>query len=121
MKKGDFIVLVVILATVLAVVFYNQIGKEKDQELMIEVRINGVLVETLPVSKNLVKNYQSEFGKNTLTVLDGVVSVSDADCNDLICVDTKAAQESGDAIVCIPNRFTVEIIGKGVQIDAIAQ
>lgn len=121
MKKGDFVVLFVIILGFVAVLLLNRIGKDDDLDLMIEVRINGTVVEQISLSQDLMRTYQSEFGTNTLTVKDGIVRVTDADCDDLICVDTKAAQQSGDAIVCIPNRFTVEIIGKGAEIDAIAQ
>lgn len=121
MKKGDLIIfgIVGIIAAILFVSSY--LRNQSDEPIKVEVRINGDLEETYSIDEEIVKVYESEYGMNELTIHDGVVSVSDADCRDQICVDTKHGRGNGDAIVCVPNRFTVELIGEGGEIDAIAR
>ena len=121
MKKGDIIVLVLVSFLAIGLLLFNVYRTQSDDFIKVEVRINGEVVDTFSLDEDLEKIYESEFGMNKLTILDHVVSVSDADCRDQICVDTKHGTSIGDAIVCVPNRFTVELIGDGGELDAIAR
>ena len=121
MKKGDLIIFGVV-AIIAAILFVsNYVRNQNDQPIKVEVRVNGDLEETFSIEEEIVKVYETEYGLNELTIHEGIVSVSDADCRDQICVDTKHGTSNGDAIVCVPNRFTVELIGEGGEIDAIAR
>lgn len=121
MKKGDLIVLIIAVLLAGGFLMFNGYRNQSEDEVVVEVRIDGDVVDTFSLDEEIVKIYESEFGMNELTILDGVVSVSDADCRDQICVDTKHGAHNGDAIVCVPNRFTVELLGDGGDIDAIAR
>lgn len=120
LKKGDLIVVIMISVIILGFMGVNYFNSKVDN-LTVEVRINSELMDTFSVKESVDKTYQTEYGMNELSIIDGVVSVVAADCRDLICVHTKDATHSGDAIVCIPNRFTVEIVGAKSEVDVIAQ
>ncbi len=95
---------------------------QSESELIVEVRVDGTIVDEFSLHENITKEYSTKYGSNTLIIEDGKIYISSSDCNDQICVDTKAGSLNGDAIVCVPNRFTVEVIGdKGGDVDAIAQ
>jgi len=119
-KKGDLIVILLIGVIILGLLGVNYFNSTIDN-LMVEVRIDSELVDTFSIEETIDKTYETEYGRNVLSIHDGVVSVTDADCRDFICVDTKDAIHSGDSIVCIPNRFTVEIVGAKSEVDVIAQ
>lgn len=119
-KKGDFLVIVVIAAVILAFTGINYFNTKVGQ-VEVEIRVNTELVDTFTLDETIEKTYDTEYGHNVISIKDGKVSVIDADCRDLICVHTKAAEHSGDAIVCIPNRFTVEVVGENSEVDVIAQ
>lgn len=60
---------------------------------------------------------------NTCVIEDGSVSMTKADCPDLICVHTKSIDAGGGTIVCMPNRVVLEIVdpeGGGDTPDAVA-
>lgn len=119
-KKGDLIVIVIIAAAILGFTGVNYFNT-KTGDLAVEIRVNSELVDTFSLTDTLEKTYETEYGTNVISIKDGKVSVVEADCRDLICVHTKAGEHSGDAIVCIPNRFTVEVIGENSEVDVIAQ
>lgn len=121
MKKGDLIVLAIAILLAGGFLLFNGYRNQSEDEIVVEVRIDGDVVDTFSLDEDIDKLYESEFGMNELTILGGVVAVSDADCRDQICVDTKHGTNHGDAIVCVPNRFTVELLGDGGDIDAIAR
>ena len=62
-------------------------------------------------------------GTNTCVIANGIVSMTEADCPDLICVHTKSIDARGGTIVCMPNRVVLEIVdprGDGDTPDAVA-
>lgn len=120
MKRGDVIIILVILATLLVVVGITSIYQKKEAKFA-EIRIDGKIIERLDLNINIEKRYDTEFGHNLVVVSDGDVHVNEADCLDQICVETKKASKAGQSIVCVPNRFSVEIIGGEGDVDAIAR
>jgi hypothetical protein len=120
MKKGDLIIFGIIIISIIGVYSFNS-RQSEDDILIVEVRIDGEIVDRFNVNEEIDKDYETEFGENHLHIHDGIVSVTYADCRDQICVNTKDATQAREAIVCVPNRFTVEIIGEGGDIDVISQ
>ena len=77
------------------------------------IRVDGEIVAALPLDRDTVYPVQSKWGSNTVTVKDGRVSVSDADCPDLVCVHTPALEKgSVGVIACLPHRLTVQVEDK---------
>ena len=61
-------------------------------------------------------------GYNHLSIQDGVVSVTEADCPDKLCVYQKSIRYSGEMIVCLPHQLVIEIQnGQEASLDGIAQ
>lgn len=48
-------------------------------------------------------------GYNTITVKDGGISVTDADCHDRICVMTAPISDGIQPIVCMPHKLVIRI------------
>ena len=59
-------------------------------------------------------------GENIITVADGEVFISRADCPDQICVQHGPLQKTGGPIICLPNRLTIEWAQKDAQVDALS-
>lgn len=50
-------------------------------------------------------------GSNTITVADGKIAVTDANCPDLVCVHTGAISQTGEVIACLPHKLIITISG----------
>ena len=120
MKKGDLIIFGIIILSIVGVYSFNS-RQSEDSILIVEVRIDGEVIDRFNINEEVDKEYATEFGYNRLEIHDGVASITEADCRDQICVNTKNATKAREAIVCVPNRFTVEVIGEGGDIDVISQ
>ena len=48
---------------------------------------------------------------NTLTIADGKISVTDANCGDHTCIHTGAISREGQQIICLPHELVIEITG----------
>ena len=53
----------------------------------------------------------SRGSQNTVTIRDGKIAVTQADCPDHYCMD-RGWCDSGAAIVCLPNRLVLKFVGK---------
>lgn len=49
---------------------------------------------------------------NVLQIKEGEVSITEADCPDLICVHHKPVSRQGETIVCLPHKLLVEVVGE---------
>lgn len=74
----------------------------------VSVRVDGEEVAVLPLDTDTT--YSIAEG-NTIEIKGGRVRMIYADCPDKICMHTGEISESGQSIVCAPNRVVVSITG----------
>lgn len=56
----------------------------------------------------------TQYGRNTVHVEPGGISVTEADCPDLICVHQGKITGGGIPIVCMPHRLVIQIEGGNI-------
>ena len=98
--RNDIIlaVAIVLIATVGLLLFVLT----KEEGSTVAVKIDGVVTDTYPLSENievLIKTGENDENINVLTIEDGKASISEADCPDKICVETRAVSFVGETIV----------------------
>lgn len=77
----------------------------------VEVVSEGKVLYTLPLSEDTRLEIVSSHGTNVVTVENGKVAVTQADCPDQHCVN-RGFCDRGAQIVCLPNRLVLEFMGK---------
>ena len=75
-----------------------------------QVYSNGKLLYTLDLRQDRTETVTTEFGTNVLTVRDGKIAVTQADCPDGYCMD-RGFCGGGPQIVCLPNRLVIRFSG----------
>lgn len=83
-----------------------------------KVYSDGQLLYTLDLRVDQTHTVQTGRGTNVITVKDGAVAVTEADCPDGYCMD-RGFCSGGAQIVCLPNRLVIQFTGKQ-EIDAAA-
>lgn len=84
----------------------------------VEVWSEGKLLQTLSLTDAQTVTVETATGKNIVTVRDGKVAVTEADCPDRYCM--KRGWCSGGAqIVCLPNRLVLKFVGE-TPVDGVA-
>ena len=77
----------------------------------VEVRSEGELLYTLPLNVEQQLTVTSENGTNVITIRNGKVAVTQADCPDGYCMD-RGFCSGGTQIVCLPNRLVLTFAGQ---------
>ncbi|MCM1333958.1 MAG: NusG domain II-containing protein [Bacteroides sp.] len=105
-----------IVGIVLAAVFFIAVavalwGATRPPGDRVRIVSDGETVETidLSASPDRVIEIENEYGRNTVTIEDHKIFVSDADCPDRICVKT-GVLGAFRPIVCLPNRLVIEYL-----------
>ena len=84
-----------------------------------EITSGGEVVATLDLAVNQTLTVDAPGGgSNTITVKNGAIAVTEADCPDHYCMH-RGFCTGGSPIVCLPNRLTITFLGD-VEIDAVA-
>lgn len=68
-------------------------------------------VDLSKVKEPYVIEIETVYGRNTVLVEPGAISVSSADCPDKICVHQGRLTGAGIPIVCMPHRLVIDIEG----------
>ena len=118
MKTRTWILLIALLlvlsiAAALLLHYYNNA-----EAAAVQVWSRGELLYTLPLSVDTTVTVQTDGGTNTVTVKDGRVAVTEADCPDGYCVK-RGFCGGGAQIVCLPNRLVLKFT-KDAPLDGIS-
>ena len=109
MKTKFWILLIsVILLICIAVSLWLFFGAE--QASAVQILSDGKLLYTLPLSVDRELQINSKYGSNTVTIKNGAVAVTEADCPDHYCMQ-RGFCSGGTQIVCLPNRLVLQFVG----------
>lgn len=114
MTKWDKILIVFIVIISLASLGFVKNRAVNTDEKYVSIQVNGEEVKKIIFDKKIIgKTFpiKSEFGYNLVEIGDERVRVIEADCPDQIDVKQGYISQPNEIIVCLPNRFVVEIIG----------
>ena len=92
------------LAVSIFVIFFRKEGTK------VEVTVDGKVVAVYPLGVD--GKYKLNDGSNVITVEDGKVYMSYADCPDHVCQRMGKKGFVGQSISCLPNRLSVKITGE---------
>lgn len=84
----------------------------------VEVWSEGKLVQTLSLMQDQTVEVKTAQGVNVVTVQDGKVAVTAADCPDKYCMH-RGWCSGGMQIVCLPNRLVLKFTGK-TELDGVS-
>lgn len=84
----------------------------------VQIFQDGTLLYELPLDEDTTLTIGGTY-ENTIEIRDGAVSVTHATCPGGDCMHSGAIRSAGRAIVCLPNRLEIRLVGAD-RPDAIA-
>lgn len=107
---------VICIIAVLCVVFFSLLGiilvKNSGGGNTACIYSDGKLIKTVDLHSAEEQSFtvnSADGGYNIITVKDGSISVTDADCPDRICVMTAPISDGVQPIVCMPHKLVIRI------------
>lgn len=109
-KKQDFILIAVILVIVCILLAGRQLIF-RGSGSMVEISVDGTLYQTLPLNRDTELTIPGDkSGTNHLVIKDGYAYVDDASCPDKVCIHQGKIHETGEMVVCLPNKMIAKVI-----------
>ncbi|SDG18891.1 hypothetical protein SAMN04488542_1294 [Fontibacillus panacisegetis] len=130
MKRGDIILIGIVIAIALAFIvprWLNEDTSETNHEeaRVAKITVDGKLFKTVSLTKEeQTVEVNTEFGSNTLKIHDYGIEMHDADCKDKVCFTFGFVDRNGGTIICLPHRLMVEVegpSGEGDDVDVIVK
>ena len=81
------------------------------------VYYDGDVLMRLPLDVDTEQVIEHGDYANTVTVKDGAVYVSYANCPDGICRDHRPISKTNESIICLPNRLVITVEGTDSSVD----
>lgn len=103
--RADIILVSSLLFVSLVLYFFVVLSRTSGSVAV--VRLNGKELAKIDMRKDGI--YTLNDGTNEVTVKDGKVFMSYADCPDKICIGMGEIRYTGECITCLPNRMTVTV------------
>ncbi len=115
-KKWDFIIIAILmlLSFVPEIVFTVVVGRDYNSTYA-EITIAGELQKTIPLTDHSgeeIIEFKSKYGTNIVKINDDNIGIIDATCHDHICMNPEYIKNPGQSLVCLPNKFMIEIKGQ---------
>lgn len=92
---------------VLAGVLYLAVFLTRQRGDFVVVEVQNQEAIRFSLSENLTYEIDSKDGVNVLEIKDGFAKIVRADCENQICVHSKAISYRNESIVCLPHQVTV--------------
>lgn len=109
---GLLVLGVIALAAVLIIQPWGEEASGRASEVVVEV--NGQEVTRLPLTEEARDYYVDGFsGESHFHIEGGEVWMVDSACPDKLCVAMGHADQSGNSVVCLPNRVVLSLEGAG--------
>ena len=122
-KIGDIVIiaLLVMLSFLPLAIFTYQNASANGDSMHVVVSADGEIVHEMELKNDHTREiyeFVDDHGHENTVVREGlIVYISDANCQDLLCVQQGQISEVGETLVCLPNRVLVEIVSDGVDIE----
>lgn len=111
MKKKDIIIIACALLAALALYLVSQVSLGTQASVVV-VTIDGEEALRRPLAVEDSYELRQEDGSvNVITVEDGAVFMSSANCRDGLCISQGRMKNAAKTIVCLPHRLVVRMEG----------
>ncbi len=87
----------------------------------LDISCDGRLFGSYPLSEDREITVERDGQIKKITIEDGAVSMSFSDCQGQDCVQQGAISQTGESIICLPNKVVLQISGGTRQYDTIAR
>lgn len=122
-KKGDKVLLIVLLISVIGIFGYmylSRLGKDINQAIIeVEGREYQVINLRPNNQKQIIEIRQPNGQLNIVEVEGDEIKMAEANCPDKICLLMGNIRLHGQTVVCLPNKVVIRIKGQKDELDGI--
>lgn len=104
-KRTDLIIILVVLLSAAAISIPRFLNSDK---LTAEIYVDGKLTKSIDLTE-VEKNYTISENGVEITVGNGEIYFSKADCKDKLCIKSGKLTSGGETAACLPARVVISV------------
>ena len=117
MKIGDWVIL--LFSLFLIPLSWSMTEHQAGESKAIEISIADKHPSAYSIKGNRQIKVTGELGDSIIEIHDGKVRFTHSPCNGKVCILSGWHQQSGDHIVCLPNKVSVSLLSQEDRFDGI--
>ena len=114
-KIGDILIISFVLISALFIL----LSGKKEQGDFVVLEIDGRVIKTFSLLEDTEYTYNGDYS-NTISVKNGRVCISDANCPDKTCVNSKSISNPNEVICCLPNKLLLRVVSDKNEVDVVS-
>ena len=118
-RKGDLVAVAVVIALSLSILGCFLFGN-KAPSSQAEIYLHGELIKTVDLTVDQTFVVENRY-RNTVTVTDGAVAITDSDCPGKDCVYSGSIRTAGRVLVCLPNGVEIRAVSTETDVDFVVR
>lgn len=118
-KKADIILAAALIVIGITMSYILSFGQSTGSELIISC--DGEKFGSYPLYENREIIIEQDDHLNKVTIKNGTVSMSFSDCHGQDCIHQGEISNSGEAVICLPNKVVLEITGGEAEYDTLSK
>lgn len=99
---------------VLSLASYPLVRRMTKEGHAVQIEVNGTVYKTVSLQTDQAFSVPGPLGNTEVVIEDGEVFVRESPCRAKICIRTGHISQSGQLVVCIPNKVVVRVVGEKV-------
>lgn len=118
-RKGDLVAIAVVVALSLSIVCCFLFGNTAPSSHA-EIYLHGELLKTVDLTVDQTFVVENRY-RNTVTVADGTIAITESDCPGKDCVHSGGIHTSGRVLVCLPNGVEIRAVSTESDVDFVVR
>lgn len=110
-RKADIILFVILISFGIASSVWLSMTSHSGEKAI--VKVDGKMYGAYSLSEDKTIAVKQGNKLNVIKIKHGSVTMSEASCDNQVCVKHKSISRTGESIICLPNKVVVSISGKG--------
>lgn len=111
---NDFVAVIVVAVIAIAIITLPHLLDAPAEYVKITTTDNELI---FPLSQDKSVSIESNEYNLTVEISGETAFVTNSTCKDQVCVHSKKISRGGESIICAPAQVSIEIIGKGNNVD----
>lgn len=104
---------IIFISALIIIIVFSYLFTTQSGGAYAEIYGEGKLVKVMPLNIDDVYLYEYGGQYNYIIVKNGKIGVSEASCNDKICMHYPSTDIAGSVIICLPHKLVILIKGDG--------
>ncbi|WLD76108.1 NusG domain II-containing protein [Mogibacterium neglectum] len=109
-RKADIVLFIILVSLGIASSVWLSMTSHSGDKVTVTVDGKKYGVYSLSEDKTIAVKQGNKL--NVIRIKHGYVTMSEASCQNQVCVKHKAISKTGESIICLPNKVVVSIGGK---------